>query len=852
VFLNDTAILLLMNPSTFGSIPFIQGVPKSRPEPLSRYLPPLNDDVVTTWLNRNSPRGSWILDPFGASPKIAMEAAHAGYRIIVTANNPITRFILEILANPPKSEELNAALAALAASYIGDQRLEPHIRSLYDTSCARCGQVISAEYFIWEHGNSSPSIRSYSCPNCGDTGEHPCTSKDIELSGRFSMSGPHKARALERVVAATDQDRIHVEQALSVYIPRALYALITIINKIEGLNISPIGQKNLSALLLYAFDQANAMWKPANQQERRRQLTIPRHFRENNIWLALEEGMKLWSRTDSTIDMPAIPISTWPQLPPSSGGICVYEGRFVSLAESLKDINISSVCTAIPRPNQAFWTLSALWAGWLWGRDAVGAYKSVLRRQRYDWAWHTTALSSVFKQLGTILALGTPIAGLIGEAEPGFIGAALVAAAMSGCHLESLAIRPESEQAQITWQVDKTNDLNQAGAQTAETAIESAKRYLELSGEPESYLNTISAALLGITRLSGSSSEVIPRVPAVSNSSPGIQVESIEPPEPTPSIIYTSNYNSARDALSYRSGFLRYSLQDAAYVDPIDKNLMTQSSLFSYESEKKADEEADSEITETSAVNSGSNIERERPTRSSDISLSALLWLRDTERVNQIPISDRYELTLVSYLAEHPVSSLQAIDLIMCETYPGLFTPPLDFIHLCLESYAIQNQTDTNQWHLRPEDDPRQRQSDLDFAGHSICQIGERIGYTCVDRNENVSTADITWLNNNGEADYCFFLSSSAAIGKTVVRREQPAVCSFIVLPGSRANLLVYKLRRDLRLARAFNPSQGNWRFLKFRHLRSMAGSPNLNRDNLDQLLNLDPITFTTPQLWLI
>jgi hypothetical protein len=852
VFLNDTAILLVMNPITFGSIPFIQGVPKTRPEPLSRYLPPINDGVASTWLNRNSPMGTWILDPFGASPNIALEAAQAGYRIIVTANNPITRFILETLANPPKLEELKAALAALAASYIGDQRIEPHIRSLYDTSCARCGQITSAEYFIWEHGNPSPSIRSYSCPNCGDNGEHPCTSQDIELSSRFSMSGLHKARALERVVAATDQDRIHVEQALSVYIPRALYALITIINKIEGLNISPIGQKHLSALLLYAFDQANSMWRSANQQERRRQLTIPRHYRENNIWLALEEGMKLWSSGDTIIAKPAIPITTWPQLPPSSGGICIYEGRFVSLADSLKDIQINSICTAIPRPNQAFWTLSALWAGWLWGRDAVGAFKSVLRRQRYDWAWHTTALSSVFKHLANILTKGTPIVGLIGEAEPGFIGASLVAAAMSGCHLESLALRPESEQAQITWQVDKKNELDQAGALTSQAAIESAKLYLELCGEPESYLNTISAALLGITRISSSSFDVSPSVPVVSNSSQIKQAESGEPPEPTPSIIYTSNYNSARDALSYRSGFFRYNLQDAANVETIDKNVMSQSSLFSYESEKKVDEEVDSEIPETSTGDAGLNLERERPTRSSDISLSALLWLRDTEKVNQIPISDRYELTLVSYLAEHPGSSLQAIDLIMCEMYPGLFTPPLDFIQLCLESYAIQDPSDANRWHLRPEDDLQQRQTDLDFAGQSICQIGERIGYTCVDRSANASRADITWLNKNGEADYWFFLSSSAAIGETVVRGEQPKVCTFIVLPGSRANLLIYKLRRDLRLARAFNPSQGNWRFLKFRHLRSMAGSPNLNRNNLDQLLNLDPITFTTPQLWLI
>ena len=335
VFLNDTDILLLMDISLFGSIPYIQGSPPKWVEPLSRYLPPVNDGVSSVWLKNNSAPGSWILDPFCASPKIALEAARDGYRILVTANNPITRFLLETLANPPTSDELKATLAELAASYIGDQRIEPHIRSIYDTICVRCGQVNSAEYFIWEHGNPSPSIRSYSCSNCSDSGEHPCTAQDIELSSRFTTSGLHKARALERVVAATDPDRIHVEQALSVYIPRALYALLTLVNKIEGLNVSSQGQKHLSALLLYAFDQADAMWRPANQKDRRRQLTIPRHFRENNIWLALEEGIKIWSAPNPGTSAPPIPVTTWPEIPPSTGGICIYEGRFMSLADSL-------------------------------------------------------------------------------------------------------------------------------------------------------------------------------------------------------------------------------------------------------------------------------------------------------------------------------------------------------------------------------------------------------------------------------------------------------------------------------------------------------------------------------------
>jgi hypothetical protein len=373
-----------------------------------------------------------------------------------------------------------------------------------------------------------------------------------------------------------------------------------------------------------------------------------------------------------------------------------------------------------------------------------------------------------------------------------------------------------------------------------------------LSGEPQSYLATISAAFLGITRSWSSSSEVRPGAQAGNFDSPVRQNEIVEQAEPTPSVIYTSTYNIAREALSYRSGFLRFNLQDASNVEASGKNLMSQSTLFSLEIENSTGDEDVLEIPETSSADTESTTERERPTRSSDISMSALLWLRDSLVADQIPISDRYELTLVSYLVDHPGCTLQDIDLAMCGEYPGLFTPPLDFIHLCLDSYATQDASDGNRWYLRPEDDQEQRRSDLERADLSICQIGERLGYTCADRSANVSRADVTWLDKNGEPAYWFFPMTSAAIGEIVLHGEQPPVCSFIVLPGSRANLLIYKLRRDLRLSRAFNPSQGNWRFLKFRHLRSMAGSPNLNRDNLDQLLNLDPITFSTPQLWLI
>jgi hypothetical protein len=841
-----------MNKSLFGSIPFIPGAAPARPELLARHLPPIQDGVVSAWLQRNAPPGSWILDPFGASPHIALEAAQAGYRVLVAANNPIIRFLLEMIADPPSTDQLKASLAELAASFVGEERIEPHIRSLYNTICARCGQLISADAFLWEHGNPTPYARIYTCPYCGDSGEHHSTSFDAEQSSKFISSGLHKARALERVVAFNDQDRIHVEQALSVYSPRALYGLITIINKLQGLNIPAAGQKHLSALLLYAFDQVNSMWRPQAQSDRRRQLTIPRHSRENNIWCALEEGINRWSAESNPRSGSAIPVTIWPDIPPATSGICIYEGRMISLVDSVKAIDIESVCTALPRPNQAYWTLSALWAGWLWGREAVGTFKSVLHRQRYDWAWHATALASVFKLLANFLKSSTPILGLIGEAEPGFIGSTLVAAGVSGCQLESMALRPEEKQAQIIWKSKKNYEFSQISPSLTQIANQSARRYLELNAEPASYLSTISAALIGIinhwsfeqedrSTEQASYSEIKPEIIQTSTN------------EPTPSLVYSSAYNSAREALSYRSGFLRYTLTDETNIEAATKSQNLQTSLFALDTENIVEEDDDGTIAEGTPLSLIESIsEKQRPTRSSDVSESTFLWLREIGEISGTTSSENNEAYLVRYLISHPGATPKEIDQAVCAEFPGLLTPEADFIRLCLASYGLTQPQNENLWFIRPEDDPNERLSDIARINVIIHQIGTRLDFICTDKISSLSKPYVCWQDQGSGQEYWFFITSSAAINEIVNNVEQPLTKGFIVIPASRTNLLIFKLRRDPRLNKAFNPSLGVWQFLKFRHLRSLSESPLLNRDNLEQMLSLDPLTFTTPQLWLI
>jgi hypothetical protein len=515
---------------------YIPGSQPSRAEPLSRYLPPLSTGVVSTWLNTRMPlsghsQEGWIIDPFCASPRSVIEAAHAGFRILVAANNPISRFLLEMAANPPTADELRSALAELAAARKGDERLELHIRSLYTTDCDVCNTPVMAEAYLWDRDKNQPFARIYNCPNCGTSGEHPCTGHDLARLAQFSSSGLHHARALERVAAIDDPDRQHVKEALDVYLPRALFALVTIINRLESLPVNKIKRNHLVALMLTALDQANTLWQYPTSRARPRQLTIPPRFKENNIWLVLEGAIQMWASSTRSI-----PLVRWPEKPPASGGISVYEGRLSDLAESSPDLKIAAVLAPLPRPNQAFWTLSALWAGWLWGREALGHFKNVLRRRRYDWAWHCTALHTALASLNPLLENGVPILGLIGENETGFLTAALVAAGAAGFELDSLAMRLDSGQAQIVWKSSpiRRNDGSVSGAERIRLYAESAQDHLRERGEPAVFLTLQAAALTS-----------------------ALQQHALDLSPPIAEIVSDIN-NSLENAFSYRRGFIRY------------------------------------------------------------------------------------------------------------------------------------------------------------------------------------------------------------------------------------------------------------------------------------------------------
>ena len=466
--------------------------------PLKRFLPPVPEGVARAFTSGLNLPGAWLLDPLAAAPRMTVEIARAGQRILVTAGNPVSRFLLDLAAHPPTLADLQAALADLAAARKEGQRLETHLQALYLTKCENCGRELPAEAFLWDSKTSTLVGRLYNC-TCGSGGEQPATPADLETAALWARTdGLHRSRVLERVAPPNDPDRPFAEEALSFYPPRAVYALGTIVNRLETLSASQERRRCLTALLLHALDLTNALWPQTSDRPRPRQLTFPAVYRENNAWLALEAGVKAWASEEKPI-----PLTLWPEEPPESGGLCIFEGPLRELAPELTELPIQAVVGALPRPNQAFWTLSALWSGWLWGQAAVGPFKAVLRRRRYDWQWQAEALKALFGSLGEATRAGIPFFALLAEPEPAFLSAALFAAQAAGLETLGLAARGETEPIQIWWK--KREKTVRKGPKRPLPVDENylrkvSREILEKEGQPLPYVQLHAAVLVALAQ----------------------------------------------------------------------------------------------------------------------------------------------------------------------------------------------------------------------------------------------------------------------------------------------------------------------------------------------------------------
>lgn len=472
-------------------VPYVPGSAPPPELPLGRFLPPIPAGMVQEWCQKNLKPGDWVLEPFGFNPLMVIEIAAAGYPVLVCVNNPIHAFLLQILASAPQSEDLTAALQDLAIISKGDERMEGYVRGLYHVNCANCHHQIEADGFLWKKDSQHPYAAQVNCTFCGASGDQPLTEETLQSLPPLPPKHLHMARALNRIAERDDALREQVENALNAYPTRPLIILQTIINKLESLEQSPRRRELLIALILSAADQGNTLWAYPTPRVRPRQIVVPAVYQERNLWKVMEKAVAAWQILPSPV-----PFVNWQGIPDQPHGIYMFQGRIRELTPAPPDGFFSAVLAAIPRPNQAFWTLSALWTGWIWGQEAVAPIRQVLSRQRYDWNWHSHALMGVFEAIHNLSQTSPNFWGLIAENEPMFLLATLLAADARGFKLVGFAQSIDDQIAQCRWQPVPPSTKTQPD-EALSTARTAAVNYLHKKGEPATYQQIHTAAITG-------------------------------------------------------------------------------------------------------------------------------------------------------------------------------------------------------------------------------------------------------------------------------------------------------------------------------------------------------------------
>ena len=459
-------------------IAFVPGNPVRGASPLARFLPPLEQGSVASALQEFGNKADRILDPFGASPRLVVEAATEERAVLVAVNNPIARYVLEHTAAPFTVQDLQSALARLSAAPKDKGRLEPFMLDLYLTQCSNCKEWISADYFVWDKEAGEPVLKFYACPHCSHTIEEATNGDDLLRAHEHERRGLQHAMALEQLAPQGSPERQLAEEALDVYPSRAVYAIVTLLNKLDQLD----ADQAVRALLLSALDQANALWGHPEGRSRPLQLSASAHFLENNVWRALEQTAGHWAQPDPGVGLKEW--TNWQNLEP--GTITIYPGPVRELATELPSGQVQQILTVIPRPNQAFWTLSALWASWLWGREAAEPLRAALHRRRYDWAWHASALRSTLRTMKEGVGQHAQVMGFIPDAEPGFVAATLAGFDGGGYRLTGRALRLEG-QGIFTWERAASSERSVDPNSLRDSMSQAARRALEVRGEPARY-----------------------------------------------------------------------------------------------------------------------------------------------------------------------------------------------------------------------------------------------------------------------------------------------------------------------------------------------------------------------------
>jgi hypothetical protein len=753
---------------------------------------PWSHRMVDHYLRQHSQAGDWVLDPF-ASQAALVQAASAGQRRLVL-NNASQAALFSVLASaaPPAPSVVDHVFSRIADAPRRGRTLAHHLAALYETICPECAQTIVAKRFIWDRVVGEPVEKGFHCPHCASQGNAPADMGDVARMAALEVRGAAYWGLLSRLVKPGDALTTQARSLQDLYPPRALLVISELLTAAEQRLSDSDELRAARAMILHVLVAGLANWEARPGQEAALP-QLPRRFVENNLWLAFEHAHRtLRGRLSGQPQILIASEMARLRAPEGEGRVLPSLLPTPELAEQLGPGSVALILTEPPPFDPASYALQFLWSGWLYGREAANRQRIALSVEQWSWDWYTRALRTALRTLRALLRADGRLVLAFADRSPRRGLALLAAASAAGWRLIAQATQtPVHAATGLThWRFELAPAHSLASSAHAgladrlqRSAQEVTQQLIEARGEP------VPPAL-------------VQTACAVRWSERGLLNEVALHPE------------AARQPMSFLLAQMRLAL---------NRELPPPGLLFTPSDPANPD--------------------------------TGGLWAAE-QPLAQPPLADRLEQFIVQRLEAGPVAADSLTEAIYA-AFPGWQTPDAALVAACVASYG---QLEEEHWRLRAEDEPAQRRSDLADVFGLLIHLGQHLGYEVWHSVEVLpivpnllpaaahkteladwEPASVVW-HSQGDPAFAFAVMAQAGVHPWLATPpEALAACPrYVALPGGRAGLLDFKLRRcpwwRTRLAWT------GWEFVKFRHLRELAGQPGLNLAGFRARIGLDPI----------
>ena len=745
-------------------------------------------EVVAAYIEAYVPQDGLVIDPFCHSAVVARQAVTAGRRAIAVTFSPLDALRSRHTLMPRSPRELDAAVTRLADSPKLGVRLKEHLRRLYRTTCSRCGNMVIADYFIWERGRDVPKRVSYRCPACGDEATRDCDEDDAQVVRAVEPRGLHYWYVLDRVARREEESRKFAASLLELYTPRNLYVLSNLVMKAEDLLAASAVRDSVRMALLQCLEKGSKLNAVPGEQAAARQsrLQPPARFVEWNLWQLFEDAMQQLGQ-----EQPVPPIalaSTLREVCPAQDAPGEEQGRssraFVGhmsvrqLSQEVPPGSAHLVLAWPPELGRPRWAMPYLWTGWLYGHEEAALLWPVVRRRSSDWPWYLQAMQATLTNLHKLLAEDGHILFLAESKGLAYHEAMSLAGAAADLRLQSALYHPR---------------------------------------EPESATRPFSG-LRGDYRLTWKRGPSAPTWPIPAAELPAQMRQAIvaaakdaleQRAEPAPFVRLHCNI---LQALAQR-GMLQRMLSANEHLSPLE--LLRESIRAGLESE------AGRQLVQL--WEDGPDGE-------------CMWWLRELPVA--APLSERVE--------QAARQTLEALDTVGTAEYmrrvyaqfPGALTPDAGWVMACLKSYGLE--LAPGRWRLREEDRPQRRTEAREALLLALAAAADRLGYQV---SRGAEGFDLQWVTAEGDR-LGFTALDSTAVSSLLGPLSQSSVSQgrrFAIFSSARQELLRLRLARSTSLRKQI-AAQG-WQFVSDADVQEWAENPQATLADLDSLVGIDALT---------